>query len=92
MCNPAGTGQNMFGLNWGNGFITDEDIISSRGLSNPNKFFQRLVKKPYAKKVSNGCMQLRSTRYSTVNLICACQFSYSGPLPDVRALLLLFLC
>jgi hypothetical protein len=47
----AGTGQNMFGLNWGNGFITDRDIIDSRGLSNPNKFFQRLVMKPYVKKV-----------------------------------------
>jgi hypothetical protein len=42
----------MFGLNWGNGFITDRDIISSRGLSNPNAFFQRLLKKPYVKKVS----------------------------------------
>ncbi|KAF6263154.1 glycoside hydrolase superfamily [Scenedesmus sp. NREL 46B-D3] len=45
-----GTGQNMFGLNWGNGFITDVDVINSRGLSNPNKFFQSLLKKPYARK------------------------------------------
>lgn len=50
----AGTGQNMFGLNWGNGFITDVDIINSRGLSNPNKFFQSLLKKPYARKVSGS--------------------------------------
>ncbi|WIA19208.1 hypothetical protein OEZ86_005581 [Tetradesmus obliquus] len=45
-----GTGQNMFGLNWGNGFITDYNIINSRGLSDPNPFFATLVRKPYADK------------------------------------------
>jgi len=44
-----GTGQNNFGLNWGNGFVTDLDVIQSRGLSNPNAFFKYLVKKPYVK-------------------------------------------
>ncbi|KAF8055094.1 SYT1 [Scenedesmus sp. PABB004] len=43
-----GTGQNMFGLNWGNGFITNMDIINGRGLSDPNPFFAALVRKPYA--------------------------------------------
>jgi hypothetical protein len=50
----AGTGQNMFGLNWGNGFITDYNIINSRGLSDPNPFFASLVRKPYADKVRLG--------------------------------------
>lgn len=49
---PAGTGQNMFGLNWGNGFITNQDIITSRGLSDPNDFFQNLIRKPYVNNVS----------------------------------------
>jgi aryl-phospho-beta-D-glucosidase BglC (GH1 family) len=44
-----GTGQNMFGLNWGNGFITDKRAIESRGLSDANPFFRALVAKPYVK-------------------------------------------
>jgi hypothetical protein len=48
----AGTGQNMFGLNWGNGFITNQDIIGSRGLSDPNDFFQDMLRKPYVSSVS----------------------------------------
>jgi hypothetical protein len=47
----AGTGQNMIGLNWGNGFVTDAQLIQSRGLSNPTSFFNQLVRKPYAKSV-----------------------------------------
>ncbi|GBF93230.1 glycoside hydrolase [Raphidocelis subcapitata] len=42
-----GTGQNGYGLNWGNGFITDSQIIQSRGLSDPNPFFKTLLTKPY---------------------------------------------
>lgn len=42
----------MFGLNWGNGFITNQDIINSRGLSDPNAFFQDLLTKPYSNNVS----------------------------------------
>jgi hypothetical protein len=49
--NNAGTGQNKFGLNWGNGFITDRAVINKRGLSDPNAFFSALVKKPYHHKV-----------------------------------------
>jgi hypothetical protein len=44
-----GTGQNSFGLNWGNGFVTDPQVIQSRGLSNPTAFFRDFVKKPYVK-------------------------------------------
>uniref|UniRef100_A0A383VFK3 Glycoside hydrolase family 5 domain-containing protein n=1 Tax=Tetradesmus obliquus TaxID=3088 RepID=A0A383VFK3_TETOB len=45
-----GTGQNMIGLNWGNGFVTDKDTISSRGLSNPTSFFEQVVTRPWVKK------------------------------------------
>jgi hypothetical protein len=45
----AGTGQNMFGLNWGNGFITDQAIIQQRGLSDPTNFFRQLVTKDFVK-------------------------------------------
>jgi hypothetical protein len=31
----------------GNGFITDTEIIRSRGLSDANPFFKELLKKPY---------------------------------------------
>lgn len=48
-----GTGQNMYGLNWGNGFVTNLDIINSRGLSDPNDFFQDLLTKPYVNSVSS---------------------------------------
>lgn len=48
-----GTAQNNFGLNWGNGFITDYNIIQMYGLSDPNYFFQQLLQKPYANRVSD---------------------------------------
>jgi hypothetical protein len=46
-----GTGQNILGLSWGNGFVTDINVINSRGLSDPNPFFQRLLSRPYVDKV-----------------------------------------
>lgn len=42
-----GTGQNMFGLNWGNGFVVDMRIIRERGISDPNPFFKQLLTRPY---------------------------------------------
>lgn len=48
----------MFGLNWGNGFITDQNVISSRGLSDPNAFFLDLLNKPYVNKVG-ACKHAR---------------------------------
>ena len=47
----AGTGQTAYGLNWGNGFITQRDVISGRRRSDPTAFFQDLLTKPYADKV-----------------------------------------
>ncbi|KAI8472618.1 MAG: glycoside hydrolase superfamily [Monoraphidium minutum] len=46
-----GTGQNGFGLNWGNGFVTDMEVIRNRGLSDATPFFRELVTKPYVHKV-----------------------------------------
>jgi hypothetical protein len=46
-----GTGQNMWGLSWGNGFITDTDIINGAGISDANPFFQQLATKPYVDRV-----------------------------------------
>jgi hypothetical protein len=51
----AGTGQNAFGLNWGNGFITDAELIRSRSLSDAAPFFKELVSKPYVSKVGGLC-------------------------------------
>lgn len=50
----AGTGQSPYGLNWGNGFITEKDVIKKNGLSDPTTFFKRLTKKPYAKSVGQA--------------------------------------
>jgi hypothetical protein len=49
-----GTGQNILGLSWGNGFVTDLNVIGSRGLSDPNPFFQRLLTRPYLSQVCLG--------------------------------------
>ena len=35
-----GAGQGNLGKNWGDGTCTDPAIISARGLSDPNPFFQ----------------------------------------------------
>lgn len=66
----AGTGQNGFGLNWGNGFVTDQSTISSRGLSNPTNFFNQVVAKPYTKKVCDtGSRMLRDMTGALVLLV-----------------------
>lgn len=47
-----GTGQNGFpGLNWGDGFVTDAQLVSRYGISDPNPFFQTLLTKPYLNQV-----------------------------------------
>jgi len=39
------------GVNWGNGFATDRALIAERGLSDPNPFFEGLLKRPYRASV-----------------------------------------
>ena len=47
-----GSGQSWQGaMNWGDGFITDQNLISQRGMSNPNPFFISLLSKPYLNNV-----------------------------------------
>lgn len=41
----------MPGVNWGNGFATDRAVIAERGLSDPNPFFEALMRKPYRRSV-----------------------------------------
>lgn len=61
-CLAAGTGQQALGLNWGNGFVTDQDVISSRGLADANPFFLDLMSRPYVGKAGNwhkdGCLYI----------------------------------
>ena len=49
-----GTGQQSYtGLNWGDGFVTDQNILNKYYLSsNPNAFFTALLKKPYLNNVA----------------------------------------
>lgn len=47
-----GTGQTGYGLNWGNGFVTDPDIISKYGISDPSSFFQQLLSRPYLQRTA----------------------------------------
>lgn len=74
----TGTGQNMFGLNWGNGFITDQNIITSRGMSDPNDFFQDLLTKPYLDEVRRvvcarcSCVLACVRACAAVCCVCAC--------------------
>lgn len=43
-----GGGQgNYSGLNWGNGFVTDKQIITDYSISDANPLFQTLLSKPY---------------------------------------------
>lgn len=46
--------QNLGTLNWGDGLITDAATISNKKLSDPNPFFQQLLKKPYRRQVIAG--------------------------------------
>ena len=47
-----GTGQSGFVTAWGDGFVTDETIISQNGLSDPKAFFDRLSTMPFLDRVS----------------------------------------
>lgn len=49
-----GAGQGALGKNWGDGIATDPQIISSRGLSDPNPFFSALLQKPYIDQIIIG--------------------------------------
>jgi hypothetical protein len=77
-----GTGQNMMGLSWGNGFVTDRNVIQSRGLSDANEFFQRLVTKPYVRKVRavpQTCALLRTIQRrsaSSGSNVCRCLYRH----------------
>lgn len=46
-----GTGQVSYGLNWGDGFITDPAIIAKSGIDDAGIFFRQVVRKPYANHV-----------------------------------------
>ena len=46
-----GCGQLGVAMCWGDGFITDYDIIAQTGISDPNPFFQTLLGKPYLDNV-----------------------------------------
>ena len=45
-----GTGQGALGANWGDGFSTDANLLTS-GVSDPRAFFKTLGSKPYSKQV-----------------------------------------
>lgn len=40
------------GVNWGDGYITDYDVIRNKGLTDPNPFFNALMGKDYLKNVA----------------------------------------
>ena len=46
-----GTGQERIGANWGDGFVTNPNLIAQYGLSDPNPFFQALLHKPYLNQI-----------------------------------------
>ena len=46
-----GCGQLGVAMCWGDGFITDHEIIARTGISDPNPFFQTLLGKPYLDNV-----------------------------------------
>jgi hypothetical protein len=46
-----GGGQLPWAMCWGDGFVTDQSIISANGLSDPNPFFTTLLDKPYLNNV-----------------------------------------
>lgn len=67
-----GVGQNNFGLNWGNGFISDYNIIQKYGLSDPNYFFQQLLKKPYVNRVSCWGPGSFASLHCMPQTVCGC--------------------
>jgi hypothetical protein len=46
-----GTGQTGYKLSWGNGFVVNSTLIETYGLSDPRKFFNELLTKPYVNNV-----------------------------------------
>lgn len=46
-----GTGQVAYNLNWGDGFVTNKEIITSRGIDDASVFFDTIMDKPYVNNV-----------------------------------------
>lgn len=57
----------------GNGFVTDYNIIKSRGLSDANPFFKELLKKPYNGSVRLGTDMLLGTAGTLADVPVFCQ-------------------
>jgi len=49
-----GTGQVGYNLNWGDGFVTDKNIIAKYDIDDASEFFQRLSTKPYRNNLIIG--------------------------------------
>lgn len=73
-----GTGQlGLPGINWGDGFVTDQTIISQYGLSDPNSFFQTILTKPYLNQVGVAPhVYPPSVTYASTVCLCRCQPSH----------------
>jgi aryl-phospho-beta-D-glucosidase BglC (GH1 family) len=46
-----GTGQTSWNLNWGDGFVSDDKMVSKHGISDASAFFDQLIRKPYRNNV-----------------------------------------
>lgn len=46
-----GTGQTGYNLNWGDGFITDKNVIKQYGINDASPFFEAILTKPYLKNI-----------------------------------------
>ena len=63
-----GAGQSGFVTAWGDGFVTNDAIISQNGLSDPKPFFDRLSTMPFLDRVSpkvscaDGCAVWEASR------------------------------
>ena len=75
-----GLGQGSLGTNWGDGLATNRAVLKASGASDPNPFFQSLLRAPY--RYSTSKLQIanldpsnQSTRPSARTLGCGGQAS-----------------
>lgn len=67
-----GTGQASFVTAWGDGFVTDQGIISQNGLSDPTSFFDRLATMPFLDRVRSPRVHTKLSKPPLVASMSCC--------------------
>lgn len=71
-----GANQTIYTTNGGQGFVTDQQLITAAQCSNPNAFFRSLLAKSYSTQVWHHCILICGSSHKTaycMTLVLICK-------------------